>query len=115
MPNATVATRSPRKKSGRWNSIRVNWVKWLGELDELNGFSVCLFGSGCGWPAFEPNQPYKEPGCAERQRDAKEPESDCSRGRGPVAVSAVHMLVRIHQVPVQTRRRIIGVGRGLLG
>src|SRR6266404_7053692 len=106
MPKATVATRSPKKYSGRWNCIL------------LVGFGVSSLSyerSGCGLPAFEPNQPDKESADAHRHGDAKEPERDHAQHGWPIAVSPFHVLIGIHQVTAfEAGRDVRGITRHLL-
>src|SRR5262245_30967128 len=98
MPNATVARTSPKKYSGRCN----NMVLFSG------------FKSGCGLPAFEPNQPDEKAAKRRCRRDGQNPESNGAGRRRAIAVGALDILVGIHQVPVQPGRRITLVAQHLL-
>src|SRR6266705_5842124 len=108
MPKATVATRSPRKYSGRWNCIESVSCE-LGLQFRVSN------RSGCGLPAFEPNQPDKESADAQRHGDAKEPECDHAQHGRSIAVSPFHVLVGIHEVAaLKAGRHVARITRHLL-
>src|SRR5260221_3022780 len=108
MPKATVATRSPRKYSGRWNCIFVKLGYWRGSV-------WAVTGSGCGLPAFEPNQPDKESADTQRHRDAKKPKRDHAQHGRPIAVSPFHIMIGIHEVAaLEAGRHVRWITRHLL-
>ena len=70
--------------------------------------------SGCGLPAFEPNQPNEKGEKADGEGGGKDPEGDVSEARGAVAVIVFDVVVRIHQVAVNADRGVVRVAGNLL-
>src|SRR3954453_18684539 len=111
MPKANVATKSPKKYSGKWNSI----FCFSGPV-VLTVFKFVLICAIRISPSLEENKPDEKHAEAYSNRHAENPKGGFSRmGRAIliILIALIYILVRVHQVLVcaQTGRSIRRITR----